>query len=122
ILAKAHARTGNPAAIAGYCGRSGRLDEAILRFALAYADQTERDHARLVEAIRKRDIAAASEFRLRRIAQPAPGAVRARRASSLRWLVPHASAGSRWAFPGGRGGGGSAPPRSSSRSDSANSA
>jgi uncharacterized protein (DUF2252 family) len=66
ILAKAHARTGDAAAIAGYCGRSARLDDAVLRFALAYADQTERDHARLVEAIRKREIAAASALRLRR--------------------------------------------------------
>jgi uncharacterized protein (DUF2252 family) len=90
ILAKAHARTGDPAAIAGYCGRSARLDDAVLRFALAYADQTERDHARLVEAIRKREIAAASEVRLRRIAQPAAGAVRARRSSSLPSIVSHA--------------------------------
>jgi uncharacterized protein (DUF2252 family) len=66
ILAKAHARTGDPAAIAAYCGRGDRLDRAILRFASAYADQTERDHARLLEAIRKREVRAASEFRLRR--------------------------------------------------------
>jgi uncharacterized protein (DUF2252 family) len=66
ILAKAHARTGDPAAIAGYCGRGDRLDQAILRFANAYADQTERDHARLLEAIRKREVKAASEFRLHR--------------------------------------------------------
>jgi len=66
ILAKAHARTGDPAAIAAYCGRGDRLDRAILRFASAYADQTERDHARLLEAIRKKEVRAASEFRLRR--------------------------------------------------------
>jgi len=66
ILAKAHARTGDAAAIAGYCGRSDRLDRAVARFATAYADQTERDHVRLLEAIRGGEIEAASEFRLRR--------------------------------------------------------
>jgi uncharacterized protein (DUF2252 family) len=66
ILAKAHARTGDAAAIAGYCGRSDRLDRAIARFALAYADQTERDHARLLEAIKAHEIQAASEVRLHR--------------------------------------------------------
>jgi uncharacterized protein (DUF2252 family) len=66
ILAKAHARTGDPAAIAGYCGRGDRLDSAIVRFAVAYADQTEQDYARLLEAIKAREIKAASELRLRR--------------------------------------------------------
>jgi uncharacterized protein (DUF2252 family) len=66
ILAKAHARTGDAAAIAGYCGRGDRFDRAIARFATAYADQTERDHVRLLEAIRTGEIEAASEFRLRR--------------------------------------------------------
>jgi uncharacterized protein (DUF2252 family) len=66
ILAKAHARTGDAAAIAGYCGPSDRLDRAITRFAVAYADQTERDHARLLAAIKAGEVKAASEFRLRR--------------------------------------------------------
>jgi uncharacterized protein (DUF2252 family) len=66
ILAKAHARTGAAAAVAGYCGRSDRLDRAIAQFARAYADQTERDHARLLEAIKDREIQAASELRLHR--------------------------------------------------------
>ncbi len=66
ILAKAHARTGDAAVIAGYCGRGSRLDRAVLRFAVAYADQTERDHARLRAAVRAGELAAASELRLRR--------------------------------------------------------
>jgi len=66
ILAKAHARTGDAAAISGYCGRSDRLDRAIARFAGAYADQVERDHARLLQAIKGREIQAASEARLHR--------------------------------------------------------
>lgn len=52
-LARAHARTGDPAAIAGYLGDGDGFDEAVADFALAYADQTERDHAALVRAIRR---------------------------------------------------------------------
>ena len=50
-LARAHARAADPLAIAGYLGKAERFDEAMESFALAYADQTERDHARFVEAI-----------------------------------------------------------------------
>jgi hypothetical protein len=38
--------------IAGYVGASDAVDEAMTRFARAYADQTERDHAELVAAVR----------------------------------------------------------------------
>jgi uncharacterized protein (DUF2252 family) len=51
-LARAHARTGDPAKIAGYLGKGETFDRAIGAFALAYADQTERDHALLNKAIR----------------------------------------------------------------------
>ena len=51
-LARAHARTGDPARIAGYLGKSDAFDEALEKFSLAYADQTERDHGELVKAIR----------------------------------------------------------------------
>ena len=51
-LARAHARSGNPAEIAGYLGPGGVFDDAIATFAVAYADQTERDHAALVAAVR----------------------------------------------------------------------
>jgi uncharacterized protein (DUF2252 family) len=50
-LARAHARSGAAARIAGYAGTGDALDQAITRFALAYADQTERDHGLLVEAV-----------------------------------------------------------------------
>ena len=50
-LARAHARTGDPAAIAGYLGKSKAFDKAIGRFAEAYADQAERDYQALVEAV-----------------------------------------------------------------------
>jgi uncharacterized protein (DUF2252 family) len=51
-LARAHARTGDPAKIAGYLGKNDTFDRAIGAFAVAYADQTERDHALLLKAIR----------------------------------------------------------------------
>jgi uncharacterized protein (DUF2252 family) len=51
LLAKGHARTSGASMIAGYVGRSDRLDTAMCRFARAYADQTERDHQALVDAV-----------------------------------------------------------------------
>lgn len=52
VLARAHARTGDPAAIAGYLGKSEAFDEATAKFATAYANQTESDHALFLKAIR----------------------------------------------------------------------
>ena len=51
-LARAHARAGDPALIGGYLGPGDLFDEAIASFAVAYADQTERDHAALRAAVR----------------------------------------------------------------------
>ena len=51
-LARAHARTGDAARIAGYLGKSERFDTAIVKFAVAYAEQTDRDHGALQKAIR----------------------------------------------------------------------
>ncbi len=51
-LARAHARTGDAAQIAGYLGKNDTFDAAMEEFAIAYADQTERDYAALVKAIR----------------------------------------------------------------------
>lgn len=51
VLARAHARTGDPVAIAAYLGSGRRFDRAVGHFALAYADQNQRDHAQLVAAI-----------------------------------------------------------------------
>lgn len=50
-LARAHARSGDRAAIAGYLGRGKVFDQAIARFAECYADQNERDHAALAGAL-----------------------------------------------------------------------
>ena len=51
-LARAHARSGSPAEISGYLGKSDAFDKAIAAFSVAYADQSERDHAMLKKAVR----------------------------------------------------------------------
>ncbi|HEY7315572.1 MAG TPA: DUF2252 domain-containing protein [Gemmataceae bacterium] len=43
-LARAHARSGEPATISGYLGKADTFDRAIATFAVAYADQVERDY------------------------------------------------------------------------------
>ena len=53
LLAKGHARTSGASIIAGYVGRGELLDQALSRFARAYADQTEADHARLLVAVQQ---------------------------------------------------------------------
>jgi uncharacterized protein (DUF2252 family) len=50
-LARAHARSGDPVAIGAYLGSGEAFDTAIAEFSASYADQNERDHAALVEAI-----------------------------------------------------------------------
>ena len=50
-LARAHARSGDPVAMAAYLGGGPSFDEAVRDFADAYADQNERDHRSLVAAI-----------------------------------------------------------------------
>jgi uncharacterized protein (DUF2252 family) len=53
LLAKGHARTSGASMIAGYLGGGRKVREGLCRFARAYADQTERDHADLVAAVRQ---------------------------------------------------------------------
>ena len=52
-LARAHARSGDPAAIDAYIGKSDVFTKAMRRFARRYADQNDRDHAALIAAIRR---------------------------------------------------------------------
>ena len=66
LLAKGHARSGDPCALAGYLGVSDRFDIAMTRFAVAYANQTMKDWEALRRAIRMGKLKAAS------LAQPAP--------------------------------------------------
>jgi NAD(P)H-dependent flavin oxidoreductase YrpB (nitropropane dioxygenase family) len=51
-LARAHSKSGAPRAIGDYLGKNDEFDEAIAAFAVAYADQTERDHAALKDAVK----------------------------------------------------------------------
>ncbi|HMS49593.1 MAG TPA: DUF2252 family protein [Candidatus Microthrix sp.] len=50
-LARAHARSGDPLAIASYLGRGKAHGDGVTDFAVAYAAQTQADHAELVAAI-----------------------------------------------------------------------
>jgi len=52
VLARAHAKAGDPWVISGYLGKGDAFDEAMGKFALAYADQAEQDHAALKAAVR----------------------------------------------------------------------
>jgi hypothetical protein len=51
VLARAHARAGDAAQIAGYLGQSDRFDKALTEFAFRYADQNEADYAQFQQAI-----------------------------------------------------------------------
>ncbi|HET6842468.1 MAG TPA: DUF2252 domain-containing protein [Candidatus Angelobacter sp.] len=53
LLAKGHARSGHPVAIAAYIGNSGKAERALVRFALAYADQVEKDFEIFRKALRR---------------------------------------------------------------------
>mgnify|MGYP001814065634 CR=1 FL=1 len=50
-LARAHARSGGPVAIAGYLGSSDSFDEALVEFAERYADQNQKDYDAFMERI-----------------------------------------------------------------------
>ena len=60
VLARAHARSADPAIIAGYMGNSAIFDEAVAQFAMDYSAQTDRDHESLGEAVRSGRIEASS--------------------------------------------------------------
>jgi uncharacterized protein (DUF2252 family) len=53
LLAKGHARSGSPAALAGYLGNSPKAGKALLQFAVKYADQTEADFQAFSKAMKK---------------------------------------------------------------------
>lgn len=60
-LAGAHARSGDPAVIAGYIGKGEAFAEAIAEFAMDYAEQNTLDHAALVAAVRAGRVEAETE-------------------------------------------------------------
>jgi uncharacterized protein (DUF2252 family) len=55
-LALAHAKSGDAATLSGYLGKSEVFDEAMVRFAAAYADQTQRDYEALAAAAKRGEI------------------------------------------------------------------
>ena len=58
-LARSHARSGDPVAIAGYLGSNDTFDRALTEFAEHYADQNERDYEAFLEEIRRGRLEAA---------------------------------------------------------------
>ncbi len=60
-LALSHARSGEPAMISGYLGKSDTFDKAVAAFSFAYADQNESDHAALKRAIQNGKVEAVVE-------------------------------------------------------------
>ena len=56
ILAKGHARSGDPCMMSGYLGTADRFDTALVAFAVDYADQTTRDFEAWLKAIRERTV------------------------------------------------------------------
>jgi uncharacterized protein (DUF2252 family) len=61
VLARAHARTGDPIAIDAYIGKGRRFDEALGEFAARYAQQTARDHQQLADAVATGAVEGASD-------------------------------------------------------------
>jgi uncharacterized protein (DUF2252 family) len=57
-LARAHARSGDPVAIAAYLGKKDKFEKSITDFSLRYADQNERDYEDFVDAIKSGRLAA----------------------------------------------------------------
>jgi hypothetical protein len=57
-MARAHARSGDPVAIAEYLGTSDAFDQAITDFSERYADQNEKDYTEFVDAVKSGRLAA----------------------------------------------------------------
>jgi len=61
VLARAHARSGDPVMISGYLGKSETFERSIGSFAVDYADQTESDYQALLAAVQQGRLKAAEE-------------------------------------------------------------
>jgi uncharacterized protein (DUF2252 family) len=70
LLAKGHARSGDSCMLSGYLGASDRLDQALVTFAVDYADQTTRDFEAWLKAIREGrvNVVAASALKAKKAA------------------------------------------------------
>jgi hypothetical protein len=60
-LANAHARSGDPAVLAGYCGKGEALDDAMVKFSIAYSKQNEADYNTFLKAIKSGKVSSATE-------------------------------------------------------------
>ncbi|HWY69981.1 MAG TPA: DUF2252 domain-containing protein [Terriglobales bacterium] len=63
VLAKGHARSGDPMQLAGYCGAGNKLDDAMAEFADRYGEQTVRDFEALKKAIKTGKIRISTEVK-----------------------------------------------------------
>ncbi len=61
LLARGHARSGDACQISGYCGAGAKLSQAIEKFALRYAEQTEADYRAFLASIKSGKIRAAAD-------------------------------------------------------------
>jgi uncharacterized protein (DUF2252 family) len=62
VLARGHARSGDPAVIAGYLGTNDRWDRALAKFAVSYADQCTKDYEAFKKAIHNGTIQASRAY------------------------------------------------------------
>jgi uncharacterized protein (DUF2252 family) len=62
VLARAHAKGGDAAMVSGYLGKKDTFDDALSQFAIDYADQTEKDHAKLAKAVKAGRVQAITDF------------------------------------------------------------
>jgi uncharacterized protein (DUF2252 family) len=62
VLARGHARSGDPAVIAGYLGTNDRWDTALAKFAVSYADQSTKDYDTFKKAIQHGTIQASRTY------------------------------------------------------------
>ena len=60
VLARAHARSGDPVVLTGYMGKSNAFEDALAEFGVAYSKQNEKDYTSLLSAIRAGRIEATS--------------------------------------------------------------
>jgi len=60
-LANAHARSGDPAILAGYCGKGEALDDALVKFSIAYSEQNSADYDSFLRAIKSGKMSCATE-------------------------------------------------------------
>ncbi len=65
VLARAHARSGDPAEIAGYLGKSNAFDKALVEFAFRYADQNDADYAAFKQAVAEEKLEARAEDQIK---------------------------------------------------------